>query len=376
MLNSSVTDKTVDLTGVITVSRHYRRVSMKKLTKFLNEIFIDGLSGMALGLFSTLIIGTIIAQIGTLIGGDAGVYIGAVAKVAKTLTGAGIAVGVASKFKEGPLVTVSSAVAGMIGAFPGVAAMEGYTLGAPGEPLGAFIAAIVAIKLGHLVAGKTKVDILVTPLVAIGTGAAAGFIMGPPISKFMAFLGNLVNINVEAHPIVGGIIVSVLMGMILTLPISSAAIGISMGISGLAAGAATIGCCCNMVGFAVASFRENGFGGLVAQGVGTSMLQVPNIVKKPIIWLPAIISSAILGPVASAVLKMTSTPVGSGMGSAGFVGQIAAYGSMVEGGMAPGLAISLIVIMHFVLPGVVAFAISEVMRKAGLIKSGDMELDT
>ncbi|MBO4808421.1 MAG: PTS sugar transporter subunit IIC [Lachnospiraceae bacterium] len=349
---------------------------MKKLTKFLNEIFIDGLSGMALGLFSTLIIGTIIAQIGTLIGGDAGVYIGAVAKVAKTLTGAGIAVGVASKFKEGPLVTVSSAVAGMIGAFPGVAAMEGYTLGAPGEPLGAFIAAIVAIKLGHLVAGKTKVDILVTPLVAIGTGAAAGFIMGPPISKFMAFLGNLVNINVEAHPIVGGIIVSVLMGMILTLPISSAAIGISMGISGLAAGAATIGCCCNMVGFAVASFRENGFGGLVAQGVGTSMLQVPNIVKKPIIWLPAIISSAILGPVASAVLKMTSTPVGSGMGSAGFVGQIAAYGSMVEGGMAPGLAISLIVIMHFVLPGVVAFAISEVMRKAGLIKSGDMELDT
>jgi uncharacterized membrane protein len=376
VLNSSVTDKTVDITAVNAVSKHYGRESMKKLTRFLNEIFIDGLSGMALGLFSTLIIGTIIAQIGTLIGGDAGVYIGAVAKVAKTLTGAGIAVGVASKFKEGPLVTVSAAVAGMIGAFPGVTAMEGYTLGAPGEPLGAFIAAIVAIKLGHLVAGKTKVDILITPLVAIGTGAVAGFIMGPPISKFMAFLGNLVNINVEAHPIVGGIIVSVLMGMILTLPISSAAIGISMGISGLAAGAATIGCCCNMVGFAVASFRENGFGGLVAQGVGTSMLQVPNIVKKPIIWLPAIISSAVLGPIASAVLKMTSTPVGSGMGSAGFVGQIAAYGSMVEGGMAPGLAISLIVIMHFVLPGVVAFAISEVMRKAGLIKGGDMKLDT
>ncbi|MBR4993500.1 MAG: PTS sugar transporter subunit IIC [Lachnospiraceae bacterium] len=348
---------------------------MKKLTKFLNEIFIDGLSGMALGLFSTLIIGTIIAQIGTLIGGQAGFYIGAVAKVAKTLTGAGIAVGVASKFKEGPLVTVSAAVTGMIGAFPGVTEMEGFTLGAPGEPLGAFIAAIVAIKLGHLVAGKTKVDILITPLVCIGTGSAAGFIMGPPISRFMAFLGNLVNINVEAHPIVGGILVAVLMGMILTLPISSAAIGISMGITGLAAGSATIGCCCNMVGFAVASFRENGFGGLVAQGVGTSMLQVPNIVKKPIIWLPAIISSAVLGPIASAVLKMTSTPVGSGMGSAGFVGQIAAYGSMVEGGMTPGLAIALIVIMHFVLPGVVAFLISEAMRKMGLIKQGDMSLD-
>ena len=288
---------------------------------------------------------------------------------------AGIAVGVASKYKEGPLVTVSAAVTGMIGAFPGVTEMEGFTLGAPGEPLGAFIAAIVAIKLGHLVAGKTKVDILITPLVCIGTGSAAGFIMGPPISRFMAFLGNLVNINVEAHPIVGGILVAVLMGMILTLPISSAAIGISMGITGLAAGSATIGCCCNMVGFAVASFRENGFGGLVAQGVGTSMLQVPNIVKKPIIWLPAIISSAVLGPIASAVLKMTSTPVGSGMGSAGFVGQIAAYGSMVEGGMAPGLAIALIVIMHFVLPGVVAFLISEAMRKMGLIKQGDMSLD-
>jgi len=348
---------------------------MKKLTKLLNEIFIDGLSGMALGLFSTLIIGTIIAQIGTIVGGTAGMYIGSVAKVAKSLTGAGIAVGVASKFKEGPLVTVSAAVAGMIGAFPGVTAMEAFTLGAPGEPLGAFVAAIVAIKLGHLVAGKTKVDILVTPIVCIATGAAAGFIMGPPISKFMVFLGNLVNINVEAHPVVGGIIVSVLMGMILTLPISSAAIGISMGLSGLAAGAATIGCCCNMVGFAVASYKENGFGGLIAQGVGTSMLQVPNIVKKPIIWLPAIISSAILGPVASAVLKMTSTPVGSGMGSAGFVGQIAAYGSMVEGGMNSGLALVLIVLMHFILPGLLAFGISQVMRKANLIKKDDMKLE-
>lgn len=348
---------------------------MKKITKFLNEIFIDGLSGMALGLFSTLIIGTIIAQIGTFIGGTAGEYIGAVAKVAKTLTGAGIAVGVASKFKEGPLVTVSAAVAGMIGAFPSVRAMESFTLGAPGEPLGAFIAAIFAIKIGHLVAGKTKVDILITPLVAIGSGAAAGFLMGPPISRFMMFLGNLVNINVEAHPVVGGIVVSVLMGMILTLPISSAAIGISMGISGLAAGAATIGCCCNMVGFAVASYRENGFGGLIAQGVGTSMLQVPNIVKKPVIWLPAIISSAILGPIASAALKMTSTPVGSGMGSAGFVGQIAAYGSMVESGMAPGLAIALVVIMHFILPGLVSFGISEAMRKMGLIKKDDMKLE-
>ena len=348
---------------------------MKKWKQFLNEIFIDGLSGMALGLFSTLIIGTIIAQAGSLIGGVAGGYLIAISNVAKTLTGAGIAVGVACKFKEGPLVTVSAAVAGMIGAFPGVTAMESFVLGKPGEPLGAFIAAIVAIKLGHLVAGRTKVDIIVTPLVSILSGAAAGFVAGPPITAFMTWLGNLVNINVEAHPVLGGMVVSVLMGMILTLPISSAAIGVSMGLSGLAAGAATIGCCCNMVGFAVASYRENKMGGLVAQGVGTSMLQVPNIVRKPIIWLPAILSSAILGPIASAVFHMTSTPVGSGMGSAGFVGQFAAYASMTEGGMGSVQALLLILVMHFILPAAVSLGFSEIMRKMGLIKKGDMALD-
>ncbi len=347
---------------------------MKQLKKWLNEIFIDGLSGMALGLFSTLIIGTIIAQIGVLIGGSIGSYLIAISNVAKTLTGAGIGVGVACKFKEGPLVTVSAAVTGMIGAFPGVVAMEAFALGKPGEPLGAFIAAIVAIKIGRLLAGKTKVDIIVTPLVAILSGAIVAFIAGPPITAFMGWLGMLVNVNVEQHPIVGGIVVSVLMGMILTLPISSAAIGISMSISGLAAGAATIGCCCNMVGFAVASYRENKAGGLIAQGVGTSMLQVPNIVKKPIIWLPAIVSSAILGPIASAVLHMTSTPVGSGMGSAGFVGQIAAYGSMVEGGMSPMIALAEILLMHFILPAVITLLVSELMRKKGLIQAGDMAL--
>lgn len=350
-------------------------VIMKQVKKWLNEIFIDGLSGMALGLFSTLIIGTIIAQIGSLIGGTIGSYLVAISNVAKSLTGAGIGVGVACKFKQGPLVTVSAAVAGMIGAFPKVNAMEAFTLGTPGEPLGAFIAAIVAIKIGKLVAGKTKVDIIVTPFLSIITGAVVGFVAGPPISAFMAWLGQLVNFNVEMHPILGGIIVSVLMGMILTLPISSAAIGVSMSISGLAAGAATVGCCCNMVGFAVASYRENKLGGLVAQGVGTSMLQVPNIVKKPVIWLPAIISSAILGPVASAVLGMTSTPVGSGMGSAGFVGQFAAYASMTEGGMSAAMALLLIAVMHFILPAALTLLISELMRKKGIIAQGDMALE-
>ena len=344
------------------------------MKKILNHIFIDGLSGMALGLFSTLIIGTIIGQIGTLVGNEIGTYLIAISSVAKTVTGAGIGVGVAAKFKQGPLVTVSAAVAGMIGAFPALG-MDSFALGKAGEPLGAFVAALIGIECGRLVAGRTKIDIILTPLVSICTGAAAGFIVGPPISNFMKWLGNLVNINVEASPILGGIAVSVLMGMILTLPISSAALGVSMGLTGLAAGAATIGCCCQMVGFAVASYRENKFGGFIAQGIGTSMLQVPNILRRPLIWLPPIISSAILGPIASAVLHMVSTPIGSGMGSAGFVGQIAAYGAMLETGMSSKVALIQIIIMHFVLPAVVTLIFSEGMRKAGWIKDGDMKLE-
>lgn len=344
------------------------------MKKILNHIFIDGLSGMALGLFSTLIIGTIIGQIGTLVGNEIGTYLIAISSVAKTVTGAGIGVGVAAKFKQEPLVTVSAAVAGMIGAFPALG-MESFALGKAGEPLGAFVAALIGIECGRLVAGRTKIDIILTPLVSICTGAAAGFIVGPPISNFMKWLGNLVNINVEASPILGGIAVSVLMGMILTLPISSAALGVSMGLTGLAAGAATIGCCCQMVGFAVASYRENKFGGFIAQGIGTSMLQVPNILRRPLIWLPPIISSAILGPIASAVLHMVSTPIGSGMGSAGFVGQIAAYGAMLETGMSSKVALIQIIIMHFVLPAVVTLIFSEGMRKAGWIKDGDMKLE-
>ncbi len=360
---------------------------------FLNEIFIDGLSGMALGLFSTLIIGTIISQLGTLIGGTFGAYLVVIANVAKSLTGAGIGVGVATKLKQGPLVTVSSAVAGLIGAFPAIgtlsAPLEAIKLGTPGEPLGAFCAAkrqstgkdngafcaaIVAVELGKLVAGKTPVDIIVTPLVCILTGAAAGLVLGPPISTFMTWLGSLVNYNVDLHPIIGGIIVSVLMGIFLTLPISSAAIGISMGITGLAAGAATIGCCCNMVGFAVISYRENKTGGLIAQGLGTSMLQMPNLIRKPILWLPSIMASAILGPISSAVLKMSSTPIGSGMGSAGLVGQIATFQTM-----APqiGWALTLveILVMQFILPAAICLAISEFMRKKKWIKPGDLALD-
>lgn len=353
---------------------------MGKCRKIFDRIFIDGLSGMAQGLFATLIIGTIIQQIGTLIGGSIGDMIFMIGKVAASLTGAGIGIGVAYKFGCSQLVVVSSATAGMVGAFAskllaGTVLVEGTMVYAgPGEPLGAFLAAYVGIELGQLVTGKTKIDILVTPLVTIGAGSLVGLILGPPITGFMTWLGSLINWGTEQQPFIMGIVVSVLMGMILTLPISSAALGIILNLSGLAAGAATVGCCCNMVGFAVASYRENKVGGLLAQGIGTSMLQVPNIVRKPVIWLPAILSSAILGPVGTMLLHMTSNATGSGMGTAGLVGQIMTWQTMVAT-EAPMVVLIKILVIQIVLPAIVTLAISEFMRKKEWIKYGDMKLD-
>ncbi len=353
---------------------------MEKVKKLLNEIFIDGLSGMATGLFATLIVGTIIQQIGNLIPGAAGSYLFLIGKMAAAVTGAGIGAGVAIRLKQSPLVIISASVCGMTGAFAskiiaGAFLVEGVVnLSGPGEPLGAFIAAMVAVYLGKLVSGRTKVDILITPLVCILSGSAVGLVLGPPISAFMTFLGNLINVGTQQAPFVMGIIVSVLMGMILTLPISSAALGVILNLSGLAAGAATVGCCANMVGFAVASYRENKVNGLLAQGLGTSMLQIGNIVKKPVIWLPAIITSAILGPVSTLVFNMTNNATGSGMGTAGLVGQITTYQTMTAEA-SPAIVLVKIILLHFVFPAVLALGISEFMRKKEWIKQGDMKLE-
>ncbi len=353
---------------------------MNWLKKILDKIFIDGLSGMAQGLFATLIVGTIVQQIGTLIGGETGNYIFLVGKVAASLTGAGIGVGVAYRFQESSLVILSSAVAGMVGAYAGnllagsMISGGNVILAGPGEPLGAFIAAFIGIQAGHLIAGKTKIDILLTPIVTIGIGATTGVLVGPSISKFMMGLGDMINWGTEQQPLIMGIVVSVLMGMALTLPISSAALGVILNLNGLAAGAATIGCCCNMIGFAVASFRENKLGGLLAQGIGTSMLQVPNIVRNPLIWLPAILSSAILGPVGTIFLHMTNNATGAGMGTAGLVGQIMTWQTMTLAESST-IVIIKIVVIQILLPAIVTVCISEFMRKKGWIKSGDMKLD-
>lgn len=353
---------------------------MSTIKKFLNLIFIDGLSGMALGLFSTLIIGTILKQIADLIGGDFGYYLGVFAVIAQRLTGAGIGIGVAYKYKSSTYVTLSAAAAGMIGAYAttiisGSILSDGALVySGLGDPLSAFIAALAGIAIGSLPAGKTKLDLLITPAVTIITGGATGIIVGPPVSAIMTKLGDVINWGTVQQPLIMGVVVSVIMGMVLTLPISSAALGIILGLTGPAAGAATIGCCCQMVGFAVASFRENGVGGLLAQGIGTSMLQVPNIVRHPQIWIPEILSSAILGPIAiSKWIGMTNNATGSGMGTSGLVGQIMTWQTMTVSENPVSVLIK-ILLFHFILPAIVTLVFSEAMRKHNMIKKGDMEL--
>lgn len=350
----------------------------KKVVAILKYIFIDGLSGMALGLFATLIIGTIIGKIGSLIGGTFGGYIVIVGKFAQFMMGAGIALGMGYKLKKAPLVSISAAVVGMLASFAGKivannAVVIDYTK--VGEPLCAFIASFVALEVGSLVAGKTKVDIIVTPLVAVASGALVALLLGKPIDAVMGFLREVIRYSGEQQPFLMGILVAVLMGVFLTLPISSAAIGLILGLDGIVAGAAVVGCCTHMVGYAVMSFRENKWGGLLAQGVGTSMLQMPNLVRKPILWLPPVIVSAILGPISTCALKITSTATGSGMGTAGLVGIFETVTSMVEGGMNVWLAITEIVCFDMLLPAALCLAISELMRRIGWIKYGDLKLD-
>jgi hypothetical protein len=355
---------------------------MNTLKKVLSSIFIDGLSGMAIGLFSTLIIGTIMKQAGDLVGGQVGGYISSFALVAQRLTGAGIGVGVAFKFGESGYVLLSAGGAGMIGAYASsilagtlFTAEGALLLSGPGEPLGAFVAAYVGIAVGHLVAGKTKLDLLITPAVTLLCGGTIGVLAGPGISRFMNWIGAMINWGTVQQPLLMGIVVSVLMGMALTLPISSAALGIILGLNGIAAGAATIGCCCQMIGFAVTSFRDNGAGGLLAQGLGTSMIQISNIVRRPLIWLPPTLASAILGPLAIwEPIHMVNNATGAGMGTSGLVGPLMTYQTMVG---TDGMMITLAKILgfQFVLPALLSLGIYHGMRKIGYIHDGDMKLD-
>ena len=357
--------------------------SQPRARAYAHRLLIEGLTGMAHGLFATLIIGTILTQVGTYLPGTAGHVTLILGKVASAVTGAGIGLGTAYRLRADTSVLISATVAGQVGALASgllsgtvLVTTDGVTalhLTGPGEPLGAFIAAYAAIEVGRLVSGRTPVDILLTPLATVGVGGGVGLLVGPPISRAMTALGEVVNWGTERQPLLMGVVVAVVMGVVLTLPISSAALGVILGLSGIAAGAATIGCTTQMVGFAVASFRENGGSGLLAQGLGTPMLQVPNIVRHPLIWVPPTLASAVLGPVATLALHMESNAVGSGMGSAGLVGQIMTW-QVMSGAVPAGRLLITIVLLQVVAPAALTLAISELMRSRGWIRPGDMAL--
>lgn len=369
----------------------------EKMKTYFKELpkryFITAFSGMAQGLFCTLIAGTILSQIAGWIGKDN--YIGAtllsIANVAKSLMGAGIGVGIAHALGKNKLLIFSAAVAGLVGAFAGDLIVGGtgltsLTLGAPGNPIGAYVVTMLVVEVVGLYAGKTKLDILLIPL-GVMVLSFAGIFLSYPFIWLINQLGELIAIATDATPFFMGIIIAVIMGVLLTMPTSSAAIWVVVSspiITGFAAGeisevqynamllaggAATVGCACHMVGFAVASFRENRWGGLVSQGIGTSMLQIPNIMKKPIIMLPMIISSAILGPISTCVFTLKCGLSGGGMGTSGLVGVFDLF-NYTSGA----LGIIGIFLLMIILPAVLNFIISEFMRKKGLIIDGDMKL--
>ena len=350
--------------------------------------FITAFSGMAQGLFVTLIAGTILAQIADLIGDN---YVGetltGIANLAKVLMGAGIGVGIAHALGKHKLLVFSAAVAGFIGAwadqlmpsgggFETITTLMG-TKALPGNPIGAYVTTMLVVEIVGLYAGKTKLDILLIPLGTLLL-AFGGVFVSYPFIEIVNKFGDWIAVATKATPFVMGIVIAVVMGVLLTMPTSSAAIWVAVAtqVSAgnqeamlLAGGAATVGCACHMIGFAVASFRENGVSGLIAQGVGTSMLQIPNVMKKPIVMLPMIISSAICGPLSTCLFKLKCGASGGGMGTSGLVGVFDLFEN--TSGFVGGVGIILLMI---VLPAVLNILISELMRKWKWIKKGDMKL--
>ena len=328
---------------------------------YFKRYVIDALSHMAFGLFCSLIIGLIIGQIAMIPGLDFLAFISEALSAKSPLVGACIGLAIAYGLECAPLVIISSAVAGALG----------YQYGGP---VGAYLSVIVASEIGMLISKKTPVDIILTPLVTIVVGALIARYCCSPINDFMMYLGSVINRATQLNPFFMGVTVAVLMGCALTLPISSVAICVMLGIDGLAAGAATVGCCAQMIGFAVVSYKDNGIGGLVSQGLGTSMLQIGNIVRHPRIWIAPTLTAAILGPISTMVFGMTNNALGAGMGTSGLVGPIATYASMIELGAEPGILIVKILILHFIAPAAIALSIHMLMKKLGMVKDGDMKL--
>ena len=367
---------------------------MEKLRAFLKRkdivfsakrYFIDAMGAMAQGLFCTLLVGTILNTIGqqfhieflnaviVTIGKSDGAVHYTIGGLCSAMVGPGMAVAIAGALKAPPLVLFSLIPVGFATNY----------MGGAGGPLAVLFVAIVAAEVGKVVSKETKIDILVTPIVTVLVGVGFAALIAAPVGTAASAVGQAIMWATELQPFFMGIIVSVVIGVALTLPISSAAICAALGLTGLAGGAAVAGCCAQMVGFAVMSFRENRWGGLAAQGLGTSMLQMGNIVRNPRIWIPPTLAAAITGPVATCLfrLEMNGAPVSSGMGTCGLVGQIGVYTGWVND-VASGAKAAVtgmdwlgLVLISFVLPAVLTWLIAIPLRKWGWIKDGDLKLD-
>jgi len=347
--------------------------------KLAKRWFIDAFSGMALGLFATLIAGTILVQIGKLAGdNDIGNFIQMIGKTAQALMGAGIGAGIAYMLKADKLTIFSCMVAGFFGAK--AERLVPIALAAVGNPVSAYVTALITCEICMLIAGRTGLDIVVIPLTAMVISGVLGYFVTPYVNWAIAQLSTGIAAAMEWSPFVMGIVISVVMGLILTLPTSSAAIWVSIALAHpdspmllLAGGASVVGCAAHMVGFAVASFRENGFAGLIAQGLGTSMLQIPNLMKNPRILIPPVVASAIVGPLATTVFKIKCNASGGGMGTSGLVGVFGVIEASAD--ISPLMMWLGIALLMFVIPAIVSFAVSELLRKVGWIKFGDMKLE-
>ena len=350
----------------------------KGVTLSPKAYFVDAMGAMALGLFASLLMATIFGTILRYVpeGNVLHNLLSLLSRYAPATggaTGAILGVAIAYSLKAPALVMFASGVVGLCGNDMAtlITAADGVTRSVSAGPAGAFLCVLVACEVGKLVSGETKVDILVTPAVTLTAGMITAMLVCPAVAYLMYWIGYFINYATTVMPLLMGIIIAVSVGIILTLPISSAAVCAMIGISGIAGGAAVAGCCAQMVGFAVISFRENKWGGVLAQGIGTSMLQMGNIVKKPRIWLPVILASAVTGPVSTCLFKLECTGVSAGMGTCGLVGPIGVFTDM---GFTPASVFGVLTVC-IILPAVLSLVFSEIMRKFGLIEDGDLTLD-
>ncbi|ADH98774.1 PTS transporter subunit IIC [Salisediminibacterium selenitireducens] len=327
----------------------------------VHSYVITALSYMALGLFSSLIMGLMMQTAGERMlmpyWAEGGQFLVDMGELAMSLMGPAIGVAIAYGLKAPPLVIFSAVVTGAAGA-----ELAG--------PAGSYLAALLSVEIGKLVSGETKVDIIVTPFVTIATGYFTAGLIGPPVAATLEQFGSFIMWATTQQPLAMGALVAVLMGLALTAPISSAALAFMLGLDGLAAGAAAVGCSAQMIGFAVSSYRENKFGGLIALGLGTSMLQIANIIKRPLILIPPTLTAAILGPLATVVFVMENNQAGAGMGTSGFVGPVMAMNVM---GTETETLVA-IALLFFILPAVISLFLSELLRKMNWIKPGDMTI--